>query len=115
MMAIVRDDNRAREEYGAPRDLPPVHPGEILLEEFLKPMGISQSQLALDLRIPFQRVNAIVQGKRSVTAATALLLGKYFGMSPEFWMGLQAKFDLERAEEDTKEQLARVRPFAKAS
>ena len=64
--------------------LPPVHPGEILLEEFLKPMGISQNRLALDIRVPPQRINEIVQGKRRITADTALRLGKYFGMSSQF-------------------------------
>jgi len=75
--------------------IPPVHPGEILLEEFLKPMGISQNRLALDMRVPPRRINEIVHGKRRITADTALRLGRYFGMSPQFWLGLQMDFDLD--------------------
>ncbi|MBN1291793.1 MAG: HigA family addiction module antidote protein [Candidatus Latescibacteria bacterium] len=76
--------------------IPPVHPCEILFEEFLKPMGISQSRLALDIRVPPRRINEIVHGKRRITADTALRLGKYFGMSSQFWMGLQMDYDLDR-------------------
>ena len=75
--------------------IPPVHPGEILLEEFLKPMGLSQNRLSLDLGVPPRRINEIVQGKRRVTADTALRLGRYFGMSPQFWLGLQMDYDLD--------------------
>jgi addiction module HigA family antidote len=75
--------------------IPPVHPGEILLEEFLKPMGLSQNRLSLDLGVPPRRMNEIVQGKRRVTADTALRLGRYFGMSPQFWLGLQMDYDLD--------------------
>ena len=74
----------------------PVHPGEILMEEFLTPMGISQYRLSRDISVPPRRINQIVHGTRSVTADTALRLGKYFGVSPQFWMNLQAHFDLER-------------------
>ena len=74
----------------------PVHPGEILMEEFLTPMGISQYRLSHDISVPPRRINQIVHGTRSVTADTALRLGKYFGVSPQFWMNLQAHFDLER-------------------
>jgi addiction module HigA family antidote len=75
--------------------IPPVHPGEILLEEFLKPMGLSQNRLSLDLGVPPRRINEIVQGKRRLTADTALRLGRYFGMSPQFWLGLQMDYDLD--------------------
>ncbi len=75
--------------------LPPVLPGEILFEEFLKPFGISQYRLAWDIRVPPRRVNEIVHGVRSITADTALRLTKYFGTSAAFWMNLQARFDLE--------------------
>ena len=68
--------------------LKPVHPGEILLEEFLKPMNLSQNQLALNIGVPSRRINEIVLGKRGITADTALRLGKYFNMSPQFWLGL---------------------------
>jgi addiction module HigA family antidote len=73
----------------------PVHPGEILLEEFLKPMGLSQYQLAKDINVPARRINEIVHGKRSITADTALRLSRYFGMSENFWTNLQARYDLE--------------------
>ena len=73
----------------------PVHPGEILLEEFLKPMDISQYRLAKDINVPARRINEIVHGKRAITANTALRLGKYFNMSPQFWINLQSHFDLE--------------------
>lgn len=75
-----------------------IHPGEILQEEFLVPMGISQTRLALDIRVPAPRVNAIVRGKRAITADTALRLGHYFKMEPQFWMNLQTNYDLGVAE-----------------
>ncbi|MBI5290377.1 MAG: HigA family addiction module antidote protein [Chloroflexi bacterium] len=77
------------------KDLKPVHPGEVLLEEFLKPMTLSQNRLALDIGVPPRRINEIVLGKRSVTADTALRLGRYFQMSPQFWLGLQMDYDLD--------------------
>jgi addiction module HigA family antidote len=73
----------------------PVHPGEVLLEEFLKPLGLSQHRLALDIGVDPRRINEIVLGKRSVTANTALRLALYFKTSPEFWLGLQAQYDLD--------------------
>ena len=75
-----------------------IHPGEILLEEFLIPMGISQNKLSLDLRVPAPRINAIVRGKRSISADTALRLGRYFKMEPQFWLNLQSNYDLGVAE-----------------
>ena len=75
--------------------LPNIHPGEVLLEEFLIPLGISQYKLAKDINIPQTRVSQITQGKRRITADTALRLGKYFGMSARFWLGLQDDYDLE--------------------
>lgn len=75
--------------------LPPIHPGEVLLEEFLKPMGISQYRLAKATSVPARRINEIVHGKRSITADTALRLSKFFGMSDRFWMNLQTRYDLE--------------------
>ena len=79
--------------------IPPIHPGEILLEEFLKPLGISQNRLARDLATPVVRVNEIVRGKRTVTADSALRLAKYFQTTPQFWLNLQAHYDLEMAKE----------------
>ena len=86
--------------------LAPVHPGEILLEEFLNPMGLSQNRLALDIRVPARRINEIVQGKRRVTPDTALRLARFFDMSPQFWLGLQLDYDLDVAED---ELAARIR------
>ena len=75
--------------------LAPVHPGEILMEEFLKPLGISQYRLAKDISVPARRINEIVQGKRSISADTALRLSRYFNLSERFWLNLQARYDLE--------------------
>jgi addiction module HigA family antidote len=79
--------------------LPPIHPGEILFEEFLKPMDISQYRLAKDISVPPRRINEIVHGKRSVTADTALRLGRFFEIAPQFWLNLQSRFELEVAED----------------
>jgi addiction module HigA family antidote len=87
--------------------LQPIHPGEVLLEEFLKPMNLSQSRLALDIGVHPRRINEIVLGKRSVTADTALRLARYFGNSPQFWLGLQAEHDLDVAEDLLGDRLDR--------
>ena len=79
--------------------LPPIHPGEILREEFLSPLGMSANQLALALRVPATRVNDIVNEKRGITADTALRLARYFGTTPRFWMNMQASYELEVAED----------------
>ena len=87
------------------KKMPPLHPGEILFEEFLKPMGLSQNRLALDIRVPARRINEIVQGKRRITADTALRLAKYFNMSAKFWLGLQTDYDLDVAEDKLADRL----------
>ena len=79
--------------------LPPIHPGKILMEEFLEPMGISQYRLAKDISVSPRRINEIVHEKRSITADTALRLGRFFGMSPQFWLNLQNRYDLETTED----------------
>ncbi len=89
------------------KKLPPIHPGEILMEEFLKPMGISQYRLAKDISVPPRRINEIVHGKRAVTADTALRLGRFFGMSPHFWLNLQTRYDLEVTEDSLANRLDR--------
>ena len=81
------------------KKMKPIHPGEILLEEFLKPMEISQYRIAKDIHVPARRINEVVHGTRSISANTALRLGKYFNMSPQFWLNLQSHYDLE-VEED---------------
>ncbi|MCP4654761.1 MAG: HigA family addiction module antidote protein [bacterium] len=94
------------------KKLAPVHPGEVLLEEFLKPLGLSQYQLAKAMSVPPRRINEIVHGKRSVTADTALRLSKYFGTSERFWLNLQVRYDLEVAKDRLGDSLNReVSPF----
>jgi addiction module HigA family antidote len=82
------------------RRLPPIHPGEILLEEFMVPRGLNANKLALDLRVPSNRITEIIRGRRAVSANTALRLARYFNTSAEIWIGLQADYDLRRARED---------------
>jgi addiction module HigA family antidote len=96
--------------------LPNVHPGEVLLEEFLKPLGISQNKLARETKVPPRRVNEIVLGKRSITPDTALRLARYFGTSEKFWLGLQMDFDLEEARNRLAAVIDReVLPMARAA
>ncbi|MCC7354092.1 MAG: HigA family addiction module antidote protein [Anaerolineae bacterium] len=96
--------------------LKPVHPGEVLREEFLKPFGLSQNRLALSIGVPPRRINEIVLGKRSITADTALRLARYFDMSPQFWLGLQMDYDLDIAADALESRLEReVRPRAVAA
>ena len=85
--------------------LTPIHPGEILMEELLKPMEISQYRLAKDISVPARRINEIVQGKRSITPDTALRLSKYFGLSERFWVNLQARYDIEAEKDKLKDRL----------
>lgn len=92
---------------GTIEKLSPVHPGEILLEEFMKPLGLSQNRVGHDLGVSPRRINEIVHGKRSVTADTALRLSRYFGTSPEFWLGLQADYDLDMAKDLLAERIER--------
>ena len=87
------------------KKLAPVHPGEVLLEEFLKPMGISQNHLALKIRVPARRINEIVLGKRRITADTALRLARFFGNSARFWLGLQTDYDIDVAEDELGESI----------
>lgn len=93
--------------------LAPVHPGVILQDEFIKPMGISQYRLANSINVPPRRINEIVLGKRAITADTALRLGRFFGMPAEFWLDLQARYDLQREKAKLGRRLAReVEPYA---
>lgn len=89
------------------RKLPPVHPGEVLLEEFLGPLGLSQYRLASETSVPPRRINEIVHGKRSISADTALRLGRYFGTSERFWLNLQAQYDLDVERERLGDRLVR--------
>lgn len=85
--------------------LPPIHPGEILLEEFLKPLNISQYRIAKDIHVPARRINEIVHGTRAITPDTALRLSRYFGVSERFWINLQTRYDLENAKDRLADRL----------
>lgn len=99
-----------------PERLRNIHPGEVLLEEFLRPLGISQNKLARELKVPPRRVNEIVLGKRSITPDTALRLARYFGTSERFWLGLQVDFDLEETQLALGESIEKdVRPLSPAA
>ena len=101
------------ENHMKTKKLPPIHPGEILLEEFLEPMGISQYRLAKDLCVPPRRINEIVHGKRAITADTAIRLARYFGTSPQFWINLQGRYDLDVAEDHHADRIRKeVHPYA---
>ncbi len=90
----------------------PTHPGEMLSEEFLKPMGLTQRALAEAIHVPYQRINEIINGKRGITPSTALRLAKYFGMSADFWINVQLRWDLYHAREAEKEALASIQQRA---
>ena len=90
----------------------PTHPGEMLLEEFLKPMELTQRQLADGVRVPYQRVNELIRGKRGVTPSTALRLARFFGNSPGFWMKLQLRWDLYQAQRVEAEELSKIKEYA---
>ncbi|MDQ6785390.1 MAG: HigA family addiction module antitoxin [Acidobacteriota bacterium] len=92
-----------------PTNRQPIHPGEMLREEFLIPMNLTQKELADSIQVPYQRINEIISGKRGVTPSTALRLAKYFGMSADFWLNLQTKFDLYLAQKKEKQVLERIR------
>ena len=93
-----------------PTHRPPTHPGEMLLREFLEPLGITQTQLAERMEIPFQRINSIVNGRRGITPDTALRLSKVFGTTAGFWMNHQLRWDLFHAQRDAKKALERIEP-----
>ncbi len=98
-----------------PKELEPITPGEILLEEFMKPLGLSQNKLARDIDVPVVRIHDIVHGRRAITPDTALRLAAYFGVSAEFWVNLQARYDLKRARRDLWPTIEkRIRPIRAA-
>jgi addiction module HigA family antidote len=90
----------------------PTHPGEMLLEEFLKPMGLAQRDLAVAICVPYQRVNKIINGRRGITPGTALRLAKFFGVSPDFWMNLQLRWDLYFAKQSEADNLKTIKPLS---
>ena len=95
-----------------PKYRPPTHPGEMLLKEFLEPMGITQQSLSQAIKVPYQRVNELVNGKRGITPSTALRLSKYFGNSPDFWLNLQNNWEIYHAHKAEKEQLENIKPLS---
>lgn len=98
------------------RDFPPIHPGEILLKEFLEPFGISQYRLAKDIAVAPRRINEIVHGRRAITADTALRLGRFFSMEAQFWLNLQSHYDMEVAMDVLQDRLEKeVQPFSRAA
>ncbi|MCQ9369531.1 HigA family addiction module antitoxin [Brevibacterium sp. 50QC2O2] len=90
---------------------PPIHPGEVLMEDFIGGFGITQHKLAVSIGVPPRRINEIVHGKRAITADTALRLGRYFGTDPQFWLNLQTRYDLEIAEDRAAGQIAEITPL----
>jgi addiction module HigA family antidote len=98
------------------RDFPPIHPGEILIAEFLGPLGISQYRLAKDLGVTPRRINEVVHGRRSISADTALRLGHFFGMEAQFWLNLQSRYDMEVTRDQLQDRIMKeVRPFSHAA
>src|SRR6266542_4971814 len=97
------------------KTVPPIHPGETLREDFLKPLGLTANRLAIELQVPVTRVNDIVRGRRAITADTALRLAKYFGTKPQFWMNFQSNYDLDLAHDSRGSEIAdRIRPHRAA-
>ena len=90
----------------------PTHPGEMLLEEFLRPMGLTQRELAVAIRVLYQRVNEIINGRRGITPSTALRLAKFFGVSPDFWMNIQLRWDLYFAKQSETDNLKAIKPLS---
>jgi len=95
-----------------PTNRTPTHPGEMLLEEFLNPMGLTQRELADNIHVPYQRVNDIVNGRRGITPSTALRLAKFFDMSADFWMNVQLRWDLYFAQQDEGKELKKIHPYS---
>jgi len=95
-----------------PTNRTPTHPGEMLLEEFLNPMGLTQRELADNIHVPYQRVNDIVNGRRGITPSTALRLAKFFNMSADFWMNVQLRWDLYFAQQDENKVLKTIHPYS---
>jgi len=117
-MAIIKRENLARTDFsgvvGRGR-LPDIHPGEILNEDFLGPLGVTQYRLAQAVSVPPRRINEIVHGKRAISADTALRLARYFGTTPDFWINLQAQYDLRQAEKSLKRVMDKIEPLELAA
>ena len=109
---VERRESKRTVAARQPAELPPVHPGEILNEEFLRPLNLSQYRLAKEIGVDPRRIHAIVHGQRAIKAETALLLARFFGNSAEFWMGLQSQYDLKIAEDRLAHRLGAVTAYA---
>ena len=94
---------------------PPIHPGEILMEDFIEAFGITQHRLSVAIGVPPRRINEIVHGKRGITADTALRLGRYFGIDPQFWLNLQSRYEIELAHDRAAHEIDAIQPLAAAS
>jgi antitoxin HigA-1 len=117
MLAVIESFKTSGTEdmVRIPEDRPPTHPGEMLLTEFLEPLGLTQKQLAESIHVPYQRINEIVNGKRGVTPSTALRLAKFFGMSSDFWLNLQLRWDLYHVQKREGEVIQQIQVFSKSS
>ena len=115
-MSTITDERVNAEQFRdlvrVPAHREPTHPGQMLLKEFLEPLELTQRELATAINVPYQRVNELINGKRGITASTALKLGKFFGMSPQFWLHLQISSDLYRAQRSEAHALRRIKPLA---
>jgi antitoxin HigA-1 len=117
-MAIIKREDLGRTDFSgvvARGRLPDIHPGEILNEDFLGPLGVTQYRLAQAVSVPPRRINEIVHGKRAITADTALRLARYFGTTPDFWINLQAQYDLRQAEKSLKQVMDKIEPLELAA
>jgi addiction module HigA family antidote len=116
-LLIITNDIGIKEKImiRIPTHRTPTHPGEMLLDEFLNPMGLTQRELADAIHVPYQRVNDIVNGRRGVTPSTALRLAKYFNMSADFWMNVQLRWDMYFAQQDEIKVLETIRPLSNAA
>ncbi len=118
LLIIIEDASDIREvnlKMRIPTHRQPTHPGAMLREEFLIPMNLTQKKLADSIQVPYQRINEIISGKRGVTPSTALRLAKYFGMSADFWLNLQIKFDLYLAQKKEKQILGKIRQMSNST
>lgn len=111
----ITTDEREREMVRVPKFREPTHPGEMLLQEFLLPMSISQRELASAIHVPYQRINEIINKRRGITPSTALRLAKYFRVSEAFWMNLQLRWDLYRAKQSEENTIKSIKPYSSSS
>jgi addiction module HigA family antidote len=112
LRSLITTNKRKKKMVRVPKNRIPTHPGEMLREEFLNPMELTQRELANGINVPYQRVNELINGKRGITPSTALRLAKFLGTTPGFWMNLQLRWDLYRAQQVEARQLEQIEPFS---